>query len=70
MNATPRSVSVSVTRDCEGRYHLRVIGRRGEVIAASLAEAMAAAMEHRLACGGTERSGEFLACGGVDKPVA
>ena len=47
MNATPRSVSVSFTRDCEGRYHLRVIGRRGEVIAASLAEAMAAAYGSR-----------------------
>ena len=43
MNATPQSVSVSATRDCDGRYHLKVIGRRGEVIAESLAEAMAAA---------------------------
>ena len=42
-----RSVSVSVTRDSEGRYHLRVIGRQGEVITATLGEAMAAAYGDR-----------------------
>ena len=38
-----RPVSVSITRDSAGRFHLRVSGLRGEVIADSLAEVMAAA---------------------------
>ena len=38
-----RPVSVSIARDSAGRFHLRVSGLRGEVIADSLAEVMAAA---------------------------